>query len=158
MSEKEMKEVEEYFQKPAYQMNYRHAFYVARNLKGMQNFEQKKKEVEKFTRDESFLLRFAHDYFFYRAVRKKEMSKEWYWNQIREIGYLILLDLLHPEKAFPTKSEKKPKKSADTTNNVHSHWLTDRQLRRIRKNYPEVFFTPYPETCLRANVFCPFSL
>jgi hypothetical protein len=142
MSEKEIEEIEEYFQKPAYQMTYRHALYITHNLKEMQNFEQKKKEAEKFARDESFLFRFAHDYFFYRAVRKKEMRKEWYWNQIREIGYLILLDLLHPEKAFPTKSEKKPKKSANTIDNIPSDWLTDRQLRRIRRNYPEIFFTP----------------
>jgi tetratricopeptide (TPR) repeat protein len=108
----------------------------------MQNLEQKKTEARKFARDESFLFRFSHDYFFYRAVRKKEMRKKWYWNQIREIGYLILLDLLHPENAFPTKSEKKPKKPANTSNSLPSDWLKDRQLRRIRKNYPEVFFTP----------------
>jgi hypothetical protein len=139
--EKEIAEVEEFFQKPAYQMTYRHALYTARNMREM-SFEQKKKESERFAIDESFLFRFAHDYFFYRAVRKKEMGKEWYWNQIREIGYLILLDLLHPEKAIPTESEKKPKKSATTADNVASDWLGDRQLRRIRRNYPEVFFTP----------------
>lgn len=141
-SKEEIVEVEEFFKRPAYQMTYRHALYTAHNLKGMQNFEQKKAEAEKFARNESFLFRFSHDYFFYRAVRKKEMRKKWYWNQIREIGYLILLDLLHPESAFPTKSEKKPKKPANTSSSLPSDWLKDRQLRRIRKNYPEVFFTP----------------
>lgn len=141
-SKEEIVEVEEFFRRPAYQMTYRHALYAARNLKRMQNFEQKKAEAKKFARDESFLFRFSHDYFFYRAVRKKEMRKKWYWNQIREIGYLILLDLLHPENAFPTKSEKKPKKPANAANSLPSDWLKDRQLRRIRKNYPEVFFIP----------------
>jgi len=141
-SEKEIAEVEEFFQKPAYQMTFRHALYTAHKLKGMPNFEQKKAEAERFARDESFLFRFSHDYFFYRTVRRKEMRKKWYWNQIREIGYLILLDLLHPENAFPTKAEKKPKKSVSTSDNLPSDWLKDRQLRRIRKNYPEVFFTP----------------
>lgn len=141
-SKEEIVEEEEFFQRPAYNMTYRHALYTARNLKGMRNFEQKKAEARKFARDESFLFRFSHDYFFYRAVRKKEMRKKWYWNQIREIGYLILLDLLHPEKAFPTKSEKKPRKSANASDSPPSDWLKDRQLRRLRKNYPEVFFTP----------------
>jgi tetratricopeptide (TPR) repeat protein len=140
--EKEITEVEKFHQKSAYQMTYRHALYTARKLKEVSTSEQKKAEAQKFAFEENFLFRFSHDYFFYRAVRKKEMRKKWYWNQIREIGYLILLDLLHPENAFPTKAEKKTGKLASRFDNLSSDWLGDRQLRRIRKNYREVFFTP----------------
>jgi hypothetical protein len=141
-SEKEIAEAKELFLKPAYRMTYRHALYTAHKLKELPNMYQKKAEVKRFALDANFLFRFSHDYFFYRAVRKKEMRKKWYWNQIREIGYLILLDLLHPENAFPTKAEKKPRKAARAPNYPSSDWLKDRQLRRIRKIYPEVFFTP----------------
>ena len=103
-----------------------------------------KKKIEKFARDESFLFNFTHDYFFYRMVKKNTITKEGYWDQVREISYLILLDLLHPEKALPTESWKKPKHSAPRGDGSFTEWRGERQLRRFREEeYPEVFYTPH---------------
>jgi hypothetical protein len=76
-----------------------------------------------------------------RYVKKSVVKKAWFNNQIREIGYLVLLDLLHPEKATPTNSGNKTLKNASPITFTEK-WLDDRQLERIRANYPEIFFTP----------------
>ncbi len=122
-------------------MTPRHALYTAHKINSLRSKEERRKEIEKFARDESFLFNFTHDYFFYRLVKKNAITKEGYWGQVKEISYLILLDLLHPEKATPTESWKKPKHSASTGNSPE--WLGERQLRRIREDYPEMFYTPH---------------
>jgi len=142
LTDKEREEFNRYFENPAFQMTPRHALYTAHKINSLKSLEERKKEIERFAKDESFLFNFTHDYFFYRLVKKNLITKEGYWRQIREIGYLILLDLLHPEKAIPTESCKKPKHSALTGNGT-SEWLGERQLRRIREEYPEIFYTPH---------------
>ena len=125
-------------------MTPRHALYTAHKINSMRSLQEKKREAKKFADDEHFLLKFTHDYFFYRSVKKNEITKQGYWTQVREISYLILLDLLHPEKAIPTESWKKPKHSAPTVDGSSANWLGERQLRRIREEeYPEVFYTPH---------------
>jgi len=143
LTDKEREELDRYFTNPAFQMTPRHALYTAHKVNSLKSTEQRRKELGKFARDESFLFNFTHDYFFYRVVKKNEITKEGYWRQIEEISYLILLDLLHPEKATPTESWHKPEKSSSISNSPSHEWLGERQLRRIRDEYPEIFYTPH---------------
>ena len=142
LTSEEREELNRYMENPAFQMTPRHALYTAHKVH-LKSHAEKEREIKKFVGEEQFVLRFKHDYFFYRFVKNHEMSKEWYWTQMRELSYLILLDLLHPEKAMPTESWKKPKQSAPTGNGSSTDWLGERQLRRIREEYVEVFYTPH---------------
>ncbi len=142
LTPEEQQEANKFGSNPAFQLTPRHALYSAHQILALESKNERREIIEKFARDEHFLFDFSHDYFFYRRIRKTEMKTDWYWTQIREIGYLVLLDLLHPEKATPTESWKKPEHSAPTVDGQDGEWLGERQLRRIRVDYPEVFFTP----------------
>lgn len=135
----EGEKIREFLLKPGYQMQFRHALYTTQKLKDSKK-EKRKSVLTCFTDESQFLLRRTTDPGFYRFVKKEEINRgELFWSQIKELGYLILLDLLHPENATPTQAAKKPKNSSIS-------WVTDRQLRRIRNDYPEIFFTPSRET------------
>ena len=132
----------DFLRKPGYQMNFRRALYTAHRLKNL-NAEERKAQLIRFTSESQFLLRRTIDPGFYRFVKREMIKKGWYWRQVKELGYLILLDILHPENATPTQAAKKPKISSKDTNDFSAEWLTGRQLQRImRENYPEIFFTP----------------
>lgn len=123
-------------------MQLRHALCTAHRLKQL-NKSERKTQLKRYASESHFLLRRTADPGFYRWVKKVELKrKSWYWNQIRELGYLILLDVLHPENATPTRAARKPKPTSDSP---LDSWVTERHLRRVRKNYPELFFTP-PKT------------
>jgi tetratricopeptide (TPR) repeat protein len=136
--------VREFVLKPGFQMDYRHALYAVYMLKKLpkEAHDQKAAILTEFGQEESFLSIFSLFYPFYRFVRKSEMErrKKWYWNQIREIGYLILLDLLHPEKAMPSEAERKPKQPPRNSANGSDEWVPIRNFSRIRSNHPELFF------------------
>jgi len=139
----EHEKVREFVQKPGYQMQLRHALYTTQKLQQL-NKREKRAEAIRFANESHFLLRRTIDPGFYRFVKKSELKrKNWYWNQVREIGYLILLDVLHPEKATPTRAARKPKPTSDS---LLDSWVTERHLRRVRRNYPELFFTPPMKT------------
>jgi tetratricopeptide (TPR) repeat protein len=132
----------DFMRKPGYQMDFRRALHTAHKLKNL-NAEERKAQLTRFVSESQFLDRRTIDPGFYRFVKRKMMKKGWYWRQVKELGYLILLDILHPENATPTQAAKKSKISSKDTNDFSSEWLTGRQLQRImRENYPEIFFTP----------------
>jgi hypothetical protein len=135
----EYERMREFERRPGYQMQLRAAIYTVQRLEQL-NSNERKAELTRFATGLLFLSKRAVDPGFYRFVRKMELKrKNWYWSQIKELGYLILLDVLHPESATPTQAAKKPKIGSAG----HSEtWVTERHLRRIRRNYPEVFFTP----------------
>lgn len=135
----EYKKVREFERKPGLQMQLRHALYTTQKLKQL-NKSERKTQLTRFANESYFLLRRTVHPGFYRFVKRRELKrKNWYWNQVRELGYLILLDVLHPENATPTRAARKPKPTTDSHLNS---WVTGRQLRRVRRNYPELFFTP----------------
>ncbi len=139
----EHEKVREFERKPGYQMQLRHAVHTTQKLKQL-NKSERKAQLTRFANESHFLLRRTIDPGFYRFVRQRELKrKNWYWNQVRELGYLILLDILHPENATPTRATRKPKTTTDSHMNS---WVTGRQLRRVRRNYPELFFTPPKKT------------
>jgi tetratricopeptide (TPR) repeat protein len=140
----EYEKVREFQRKPGYQMQLRHALYTIHKLEQLKQNERKV-ELTRFANESHFLLRRTIDPGFYRFVKKRELKrKNWYWNQVRELGYLILLDVFHPEKATPTRAARKSK-------SISESWVTERHLRRVRRNYPELFFTPPKETGRKTN-------
>lgn len=123
-------------------MNFRHALHTANRLKNL-TAEERKAELIRFSNESHFLHRRTIDPSFYRFVKRKLIKKPWYWRQVKELGYLILLDILHPENATPTRAAKKPRISSKDTKDFSAEWVTGRHLQRImRENYPEIFFTP----------------
>lgn len=78
-------------------MQLRHALYTTHKLEQL-NQNERKAEITRFANESLFLHRRTVDPGFYRFVKKRELKrKNWYWNQVRELGYLILLDVFHPE-------------------------------------------------------------
>lgn len=147
----------EFVLKPGFQMDYRHALYAINQLKQLpkEAHDQRTVILTKFGQEESFLLAFSLFYEFYRFVRKSEMQrrKKWYWNQLRQIGYLILLDLFHPEKALPSEAERKPKQVPSDSTSEFDKWVPIHNFSRIRSNHPELFFAPSlpPSTPLKGR-------
>jgi len=139
--EREGARVREFVLKPGFWMDYRHALYAVYTLKELpkEAHDQRTAILTEFGQEESFLSIFSLFYPFYRFVRKSEMErrKKWYSNQIREIGYLILLDLFHPERAMPSEAERKPKQAPRDSAN---EWVPIQNFSRIRSNHPELFF------------------
>jgi len=135
MTEKENNKVRGFLLKPGFQLEYRHALSTVYALKELPKEANKQRTdvLTKFGQETSFLSIFSLFYEIYRYVRKIEMQrrKEWYWNQIEKLGYLILLDLFHPEKATPTEAEKKSNKKQNNSATNFS---------RVRSSYPELFF------------------
>jgi tetratricopeptide (TPR) repeat protein len=136
--EKEKQEIQAFFQNPWYHFVYRHALDSAAKLRQKKNENEINEELHKFFLEDDFITRFTHDYSFYQYVRKTMMAKKWYWKQVKELGYLVLLDLLHPEVATPKNAEREPKSNSGEK-------LPDvfriQNSRRTRRNYPEIFFT-----------------
>ncbi len=92
--------------------------------------------MTRFANESNFLLKRTVDPGFYRFVKKKEkMKEEWFWAQVRELGYLILLDILNPENATPTKAARKPKEISNGAKNFSDKWVTERHLNQ-RKARP----------------------
>ena len=87
--------VEEFLRRPGYQMNFRHALYTVYRLKKLTEKKERKPELARFASESHFLLRRTLDPGLYRFVKKEMMNREWYWRQVKELGYLILLDVLH---------------------------------------------------------------
>lgn len=132
----------EFVQKPGYRMNFRHALYTVYRLRALTDEKERKGELTRFASESWFLLRRTIDPGFYRFVRKEMMKGDWYWRQVKELGYLMLLGMLHPKMATPTSAAKKPKVIANAAKDFPTIWATERQLQRIRReNYPELFFT-----------------
>jgi hypothetical protein len=135
---------QEFIQKPGMRMDFRRALYSAEKLKEVDpnDTEARKKILANYAYESNFLLNREVDFGFYRYVRKRELSrKNWFNNQLREIGYLVLLDLLHPEKAMPYKAADKSTKNMAPLS-LQDKWQSDRNLRRVRKDHPEIFFNP----------------
>jgi tetratricopeptide (TPR) repeat protein len=140
----EDEQIKEFIQKPGLRMEFRRAIYSAQKLKGVEpsDEEARKKVLTNFAFESNFLLNRELDFGFYRFVRKRVLSrKDWFNNQLREIGYLVLLDLLHPEKAVPYRAADKKTKNVQLST-LKDKWQSDRSLRRIRKDHPEIFFNP----------------
>jgi len=142
--ENESAQIRDFVLKPGFQMDYRHALYAIYKLKELPKEAHKKRTaiLTQYAQENSFLSIFSLFYEFYRFVRKSEMErrKKWYWNQIRKIGYLILLDLFHPENAVPSEAERKPKQAPRNSASELSEWLPIQNFSRIRSDYPELFF------------------
>jgi tetratricopeptide (TPR) repeat protein len=148
--ESESAQVREFVLKPGFQMDYRHALYALYKLKELpeEAHDQRTAILTEFGQEDSFLSIFSLFYEFYRFVRKSEMErrKKWYWNQMRKIGYLILLDLFHPEKAVPSEAERRPKQVPRNSASESDEWVPIQNFSRIRSNYPELFFVaPKPQ-------------
>ena len=144
MEKENSQKISEFLRLPGYRIQFRQVLYTLEKINDLyeSDKEGRRKLLENYVFETEFLLRRELDFGFYRFIKKREMSrKDWFNNQIREIGYLILLDLLHPEKATPTKSGNKKLKNASPIS-LDEKWLDDRQLERIRDSYPEIFFTP----------------
>lgn len=139
--------VEEFLRRPGYQMNFRHALYTVYRLKKLTEKKERKAELARFASESHFLLRRTLDPGLYRFVKKEMMNRGWYWRQVKELGYLILLDVLHSEDATPTRAARKHGVPPNITRDFSTEWVTGRQLQRIRReNYPEIFFTPTRDT------------
>ncbi|MCW4030568.1 MAG: hypothetical protein NWE92_13095 [Candidatus Bathyarchaeota archaeon] len=136
--------ISDFLKLPGYRIQYRQVIYTVQKIKELPETEKNQtfKIIKNYVLESEFLQKRELDFGFYRYVKKRMMlRKDWFNNQIREIGYLVLLDLLHPEKATPTNSANKKLKNASPIAFTEK-WLDDRQLERIRANYPEIFFTP----------------
>ncbi|MDT8781100.1 MAG: hypothetical protein IAX22_00440 [Candidatus Bathyarchaeota archaeon] len=134
----------EFMQKPGLRMDFRRAMYSAKKLNEVDpnDADKRKKAMKDFALESNFLLNRELNFGFYRFVRKKILTrKKWLNNQLREIGYLVLLDLLHPEKAMPFRAADKKTKNMQTSTLLEK-WQSDRNLRRVRKDHPEIFFNP----------------
>lgn len=76
---------------------------------------------------------------FYRWVKKELKKTSWVQLHIKELGYLILLDILHPDLA----SMKNASRTKKMYNGNGKKPITSRHRRRfLREYYPEIFFTP----------------
>ena len=141
-AEKEKAEMVAFIQRPGFQLDFRHKLYTVYKLKEYPAEDQEKRNyiLAKFAHEQNFLFDYPLVYDYYRFVKKKMLKKEWYWNQVRELGYLILLDLLHPDKATPTEAAKAPKPSPSDSNSS-DEWVFIQNFQRTRRNYPELFFT-----------------
>jgi hypothetical protein len=144
MNAEQSQQIKEFIQKPGMRMDFRRALYSVEKLKEVDpnDAEARKKVLAEFARESSFLLNREVDFGFYRFVRKHELSrKNWFNNQMREIGYLVLLDLLHPEKAMPYRAADKSTKNMPPLT-LKDKWQSIRNLRRVRRDHPEIFFNP----------------
>lgn len=101
------------------------------------------KQVIEYGNEINFLTKFELQYEFYRFVRKRQMATSWYWNQVKVLTYLVILDLLHPAKAFPTEAER-INEIADLNGNDKAE-IPVQNFQRVRRTYPELFFKPVPE-------------
>lgn len=139
-AEKDYNRMREFASKPGFQFSYRHALRTVYALKELEKEEKTQKDtiLNSFGEEAGFLSVFSISYPFYRFVRRSEMHrrKDWYSNQLKELGYLILLDLFHPEKATPSEAEKKTNKAKN------DELVPIQNFSRIRSNNPEVFFAP----------------
>ena len=139
-AEKYYNQMREFTSKPNLQFWYRHALRTVYALKELGEEEKPQRDtiLKCFGQEAGFLSNFSMFYPVYRFVRRNEMHrrKNWYNNQLRELGYLILLDLFHPEKATPSEAEKK------TNHAINDEWVSIQNFNRIRSNYPEIFFAP----------------
>lgn len=144
MDAQENLQLKDFLEKPGYRIQFRHALYTVQKLRELDGKDKAERArlFKKYALESNFLFNRDVDFGFYRFIRRKELSrKNWFYNQIKEIGYLVLLDLLHPEKATSTESKDKNLKQ-ESNSPLREKWLSERQLRRIRNIYPEIFFTP----------------
>lgn len=153
-AEQENERVREFVTKPSFQFEYRHALRTVYTLKDLpkEAKDQKNVVLNKFGQEASFLSIFSFFYDFYRFVRKSEMHrrKKWYNKQVKELGYLILLELFHPEKATPTEAEEKPNQPQNISARESEEWVPIKNFNRIRSNNPELFFSaPKPPSAYR---------
>jgi len=110
---------------------YRHAFFHAKKILPEKDSEKRSELVDIFVRERDFLIKRQTDYNFYRYT-KREMKKKWVLNDLRELTYLILLDLFYPEKST----------FRDSREDASDDRVDKRTTRRVlRDRYPEIFFS-----------------
>jgi hypothetical protein len=141
-SESEEARIDEFVSRPSFQLTFRHALCAAHKMKEASNPNELIAILFQFVNERGFLFKYSMDYGFFRTVKKNEAKTALYWNKLRELSYLVLLDLLHPDKATPSNAEKKLKQVQTKTNGFENSWVPIKNFQRIRRTYPEVFFNP----------------
>lgn len=140
-SDEEMERISKFVSLPGFQFSLRLSLHKARMINALPR-DSKYRTVlfHEYANESNFLRTFSLKYEFYRYVRNRELTNEWYWNQVRTLTYLVILDLLHPEKAYPTETEK-IKEIEDSEGNTSSEILVQ-NFQRTKRTYPELFFKP----------------
>ena len=76
-----------------------------------------------------------------RYVRKQVRNLKWYQTQIKELAYLITLDLLYGKKASLKKAKETPKLNKRKSSLEYER-VTERTRRRFFEYYPELLSKP----------------
>lgn len=81
---------------------------------------------------------------FLRYIRKLVRKKPWYMKHIKELGYLIAIDLLYGDYATLRKAKEKPKEDMSKSTLVYER-LSTRTRQRMFQYYPELLSKPLRE-------------
>lgn len=74
---------------------------------------------------------------FLRFVRKQVRKTKWYQTHVKELGYLIAIDLLYGKKATIKKTKETPKEDLKNSTLIYER-VTNRTRQRLFHQYPEL--------------------
>jgi tetratricopeptide (TPR) repeat protein len=134
--------IDAFLRQPNFQLTYRHALYTVNKMKKAKCQNDVGDILYAFVNERGFLFKYSMDYGFFRSVKKNEFKTSLYWNELRKLCYLVLLDLLHPEKATPSNAERKSQELLARSGQFENNWVPISNFQRIRKMFPELFLRP----------------
>ena len=108
--------------------SFRHRAFLIKRL-GSMDPKNRKEVIEEFARELAFVKRVDLNPAFHRFVQRELENHN---KEIKELAFLIMLDILRKDPPTPKEAEKKG-----------GHYVSRHRRRFIRDIYPEIFF-PYP--------------